>query len=505
MEPASRSPFLLGPALIAPVLLALGGCDLAPAYHPPEMILPASYQGSGPFHVAQPQDQLPRGPWWQMFGDPELDRLEEALDAANPNLQAAFESYTQSREIVAEARSGLFPQLSSQVFTTDNKQSEHRLFRPSTLGQNEMSSNEIAASATWDPDFWDRIRNETRSRKQLAQASAAQLATAQLSLEAELASDYMALRGFDMQHAVYQGTLRTYHKAVGITRQRLSGDISSGLDVARAENQLYAAEAADTAVVAQRAVLQHAIAVLAGANPSVFTIAQRSSLGVAMPQIPAGVPSQLLQRRPDIAEAERTMAAANSEVGVTRAAFYPDIMINAMSGFQDAGWSLASLPNSLWTVGAQAFLPLFEGGLRKAELDASWSVLSQQADYYRATVLAAFQQVEDGLTLTHELSVEERQQRAAFQAALRVEHMTLSLYTGGLDNYLDVTVAQIATLTAEIAETTIQTSQLQAEVSLVAALGGGWQTSDLPTLNQTLPFNPLSPGRQPGDVVEGRR
>lgn len=501
LAPSLLVPSLLVPGLLA-ALLALAGCDLAPPYHPPQMILPASYAGSGPFHTAAPQDQVPRGPWWEMFGDPVLDRLEQALDAANPTLAAAAESYTQSREIVAEARAGLFPQLTASALTTDNRQSEHRVFRNSPTGPNEQSSNEIAAAASWEPDFWDRIRNETRNRKALAQASAAQLATARLSLEAELASDYVALRGFDVQHAVYQQTLGSYRKAVGITRLRLSGSISSGLDVARAQNQLYAAEALDTETIADRGVLQHAIAVLAGSNPSSFGIAPLDSFGVVLPRIPEGVPSELLQRRPDIAAAERDMAAANAEIGVTRAAFYPDITINAMSGFQDYGFSLASLPNSLWTVGAQAVLPVFEGGLRKAELEGSWSGLAQQADNYRATVLAAFQQVEDGLILTHELGIEERQQHQAFTAAQKVETMTLSLYTGGLDNYLDVTVAQIATLTAQIAETTVETRRLQAALSLVAALGGGWQTArDLPTPDATLPFNPVSPGRQPGDVL----
>lgn len=483
-------------------LVLLAGCDLAPVYQPPHPILPASYQGTGPFVVARPQDRLPRGAWWRMFGDPVLDRLESQLEAANPDLQAAEETYTQARDIAAEARSGLYPQISADGNLTENKQSLHRLFRTGDTGPNEETSNVIEATADWEPDFWYRIRNQTKFAKEQAQATAAQVATARLSLEGLLASDYLALRGLDSEHAVLGNTIRFYQKAVAITRMRLAGKISSALDVARSENQLATAQAQDTEVLAQRAVLQHAIAVLAGINPSSFALPMLARAPIALPAIPAGVPSELLQRRPDIAQAERLMAAANAQIGVARAAFYPDIRLSAVSGFQDNGFDLATLPNSLWSVGAFAVLPLFEGGLRKAALQRNWSVLAQASDNYRATVLAAFGQVEDGLVLTSRLATEQAQQQAALGAALRAQTMTLSLYTGGLTNYLDVTVSQIAALTAEIGEVQVQTRRQQAAVSLVQALGGGWSTADLPTPDQTLPFDPLNPGQAPGDVSE---
>lgn len=488
--------------LLGLLVLTLSGCDLAPAYRPPQQPLPAGYQETGPFVAAHPQDHLPRGPWWQPFGDPVLDTLESQLDAANPTLQAAEETYTEARDVAAQARSGLYPQLASDALTSDNKQSEHRVFRNSTLGENEQSSNQIFATATWEPDFWRGIRNRTKAFKQQAQATAAQVATARLSLETELATDYVAMRGFDAQHAVFLRTIGFYRKAVSITRLRLAGSISSALDVARAENQLASAEASDTEVLAQRALLQHAIAVLAGSNPAAFRLAARSSRLPSAPRIPAGLPSELLQRRPDIAEAERLMAAANSEIGVTRAAFYPDIRLSATSGFEDTGFDLASLPNSMWMIGAAAVLPLFQGGLRKAELQQSWSQYAQATDNYRATVLAAFQQVEDGLVLTRQLAREAAQQQAALDAALRAQDMTLTLYTGGLDNYLDATVAQVAALTSEIAEVTVRTRELQAAIGLVGALGGGWSAAQLPTLDQTLPFSPLNPRQSPGDVAQ---
>ena len=485
--------------LCLPILALLSGCDLAPAYRPPHFLLPADYQGSGPFVVARPQDQLARGPWWTMFGDPILDQLEDRLDADNPTLQAARETYIQSRDLAAEARAGLYPQLSTDADFTQNKQSEHRLFR-GVGGPNEATSNQIDATLSWQPDFWKAIGNATKARKEQAQATAAEVAAARLSLQAELATDYMALRGFDAQHAVYIETTAFYEKAVSITQMRFAGKIASALDVARAQNQLASAEALDTEVLAQRALLQHAVAVLAGINPSVFTLPERGHEHLNVTAIPAGIPSELLQRRPDIAQAERSMAAANALIGVTRAAFYPNVNLSALSGFQDTGFNLASLPNSLWVVGAEAMLPLFEGGLRKAELQLSWSQLDQAADNYRSTVLTAFQQVEDGLVLTDRLSTEAAQQETALRAALRAQSMTLSLYTGGLDNYLDVTVSQIAALTAQIAEVEVQTRRLQATVALVSALGGGWSTGDLPTPDQTLPFDPLSIHAAPGDV-----
>ena len=470
----------------------LSGCDLAPAYHPPQFVLPASYAGSAPFTVARPADAAPRGPWWQSFNDPTLDRLEAQLTKDNPDLQAEAERYTQARDLAAEARSGLFPQIGTSGLLSENKQSDHRLFRSSS-GNNEATSNQVLATASWEPDFWDEIRNQTRIQKRLAQGQAAVFAAARLSLQAELASDYIALRGLDTEDAVYRQTISDYAHAVEITTLRETARIASGLDVARAQNQLSSAQAAETDVVLQRAVLLHAIAVLVGAEPSVFTIPPVADTVLTVPVIPAGVPSQLLERRPDIAEAERTMAAANAGIGVARAAFYPRVTLSAVAGFEDTGFNLVSLPNSLWSVGASAMLPLFEGGLRQAELQRAWSHYAETRGEYRAVVLSAFQEVEDGLARTQQLATEAQQQQQAAQAALQAQQIALILYTGGLDNYLNVVVAQVAALTARIANVQVQARHLQAAVGLIRALGGGWSTKDLPTDDQVLPFNPLTP------------
>jgi multidrug efflux system outer membrane protein len=482
-------------------LVLLSGCDLAPVYHAPQMMLPADYRGSGPFVTAQPQHQASRGPWWQMFNDPELDRLEAQLDAANPDLNAAEETYTQARDVVGEAESGLYPQVNAQAFASENKESVHTLFHSGT-GPYQQPSNGYNGSASWEPDFWDEIRNSAKRAKEYAQGTAAEVASARLSLEMELANDYMAAHGLDTEHAAYLQAISLYGKAVTITQMRFAGKISSGLDVARAENQLSSVQAQDTEVQAQRAVLEHAIAVLAGENPTTFRLPVRTDAQIALPEIPAGVPSELMQRRPDIAQAERAMAAANSAIGVSRAAFYPNVRLDAMAGIEDTGLALASLPNTLWAVGASAMLPLFEGGLRKAELQRSWSQFAQAGDNYRSTVLAAFQQVEDELVLTSKLGTEAEQQEAALQAALKAQRISMSLYTDGLDNYLNVTVAQIAALTAQIGEVQVQTRRLQTAVALTGALGGGWTTAKLPSPDQTIPFNPLSLRTSANDVHE---
>jgi multidrug efflux system outer membrane protein len=493
----------LAGATLLTLLGSLAGCNLAPTYTPPHMALPDSYKGTGPFTLAHPENQLTQSDWWKMFGDDELDRLETRLNAANPDLKAAEETYTQARDIVGEARSQLFPQLSTQAFASRNAQSQHRLFRNNGYGPNEEASIGYGPALSWEPDFWGEIRNRTNYAKANAQATAAMVASARLSLEIELANDYMALRGLDAEHAVYTKTLGYYGEALKITKLRYSGKIAAGLDVERAENQLSTAQAADTDIQAQRAVLEHAIAVLAGDNPSTFSLPPESLATLTLPVIPVGVPSALLQRRPDIAQSERRMAAQNAEIGVARAAFYPNVRLNADAGFQNSEFGgLSALPNAFWSIGGTAVLPLFEGGLRRAEAQQSKSAFAQAANSYRATVLQAFREVEDQLVLTNSLVSENAQEQDALKAALKVQDLTLSLYTNGLDSYLNVTVAQIAALSAELATVQVQRRQLQATVGLIGAVGGGWSTADLPTSKQTIPFNPLSLHHSPGDVSE---
>jgi multidrug efflux system outer membrane protein len=493
----------LAGATLLSLLVPLAGCSLAPPYETPPMLLPASYKGTGPFGLANPEAQLEQSDWWKMFGDGELDRLEASLNTVNPDLQAAEETYTQARDIVGEARSQLFPQLSAQTFATQNRQSENRLFRAGGSGPNVEGSVGYGAALSWEPDFWGEIRNRTNYARFNAQATAAMVASARLSLEVELANDYMALRALDSEHAVYTKTLGYYSDALKITQLRYSGKIAAGMDVERAQDQLSTAQAADTDIEAQRAVLEHAIAVLAGVNPSTFSVPPEDLARLTVPVIPAGVPSALLQRRPDIAQSERRMAAENAAIGIARAAFYPNIQLSADGGFENSAFGgLGSLSNSLWSIGASGVLPLFEGGLRRAEEQQSRSAFAQAGDNYRSTVLQAFREVEDQLVLTNKLASEYDQQQEALTSALKVQDLALRLYTNGLDNYLNVTVAQGAALSSELASVQVKRRQLQATVGLIGAVGGGWSTADQPTPEQTVPFNPLALRRSPGDVRE---
>jgi outer membrane protein, multidrug efflux system len=475
----------------------LSGCNLAPRYEPPHFVMPESYQGSAPFRPAHPDSATLREDWWTLFGDTQLDRLEEELARANPTLQAAAEAYTQARDLAAEAQSVLYPQLGLAASVSDNRQSEHRLFRAGDSGRNVESSNVLAATASWEPDFWDALRNRAHQQKRLAQASGADLADARLSLEAELANDYVALRGFDAELVVLRQSIVAYQKAVEVTRLRRTGKIASGLDLARASSQLSSAEAQETDTYLQRELMLHAIAVLVGAIPTGFAIAPAEEFRLNAPQLPPGVPSELLERRPDIAGAERHMAAANAAIGISRAAFYPHVTLSATAGFQDDAFNLFTIPNSLWSVGAGAVLPVFEGGLRRAELERSWSAYAQTRDDYRATVLQAFQEVEDGLSLTERLEIEVEQQHEASEQSSRALDIATLLYHDGLDNYLSVSVAQVQALAARTTEVQLRTREMQAAIALIRALGGGWNANLLPAEEQTLPFRPFpgSPAR----------
>ncbi|NHN88574.1 efflux transporter outer membrane subunit [Acetobacter conturbans] len=480
--------------LIATVLVTttLAGCDMAPRYAPAKLAYPDQWEGQGVIRYGQPDDGAPRSDWWKSLGDPQLNALEERMLRSNPDLQAAAESFTQSRDVAAQVASHLYPQINGMAGGEKYKGSEHRLWRGSgATGPVYMSSEQYQAAATWEPDFWNAIRNRTLMAKQAAQQSAAEYAVARLSLTAELAWDYLALRGLDAQDAVYRDSIRYYELAVQITHMRLMGAIAAGLDVSRAEAQLASTQAQETDIHARRDVMEHAIAVLVNTTPASFHVASREVLGIQDVYPSPGLPSALLERRPDIAAAERAMAQANRSIGVSRAAFYPHVTFNAMTGFMDNGFDLASLYNAMYQFGAQAALPLFQGGLRRAELQRSWSQYRQSEDRYRSTVLSAFQEVEDNLTRMNRLRTETGQQEHAVNAALRTQKMTMELYTGGLTNYLDVVVAQQAALVARVGLVQVETRQRQAVVELIRALGGGWSSSELPSVKEIRPFKPL--------------
>ncbi|BCK75931.1 nodT family RND efflux system, outer membrane lipoprotein [Acetobacter aceti NRIC 0242] len=468
-------------------VVALSGCDLAPRYEAPHFVVPDSWTGQSPFAKATPAElQIPVN-WWTLLGDPVLDDLEQRAVEQNADLQAAAERFVQARSLVMKARADLLPHFGLAFGASDNKQSADALFR--YKGATTATDEFYGGLASWEPDFWSEIRNQVRMQKFAAQEKAADFAGVRLSLAADLASDYIALRGYDAQDAIYRQSIAYYSKAVDMTRTQLDNQAAPRLDLARAQNRLYVAQAAELDVRAQREVTEHAIAVLTNTVPESFHIEPRDNFSFRTVDVSLGVPSELLQRRPDIAAAERVMAQANRSIGVARAAFYPHISLRANGGFNANGFDLAKLANSMWSYGASASMPIFEGGLRRAALQYSWSVYRETRDSYRSTILSAFREVEDEQSRVRLLRQEDMRLKGAVGTAMDMQNMTMTLYKGGLSNYLEAIVAQEAALDARIAEVEVAVRAEQAVVGLIRSTGGGWNDRLLPTPDETMTFD----------------
>lgn len=459
----------------------LSACNLAPGYHPPLVTVPASYKEVGPWQPAEPGDGMPRGPWWERFGDATLNLLEPQLDAGNPDLAATVARYDQARALAAEAAAGLYPQINLDGSLSTNKQSKDRPLRGASQ-PNFFGANQLAASASYEIDFWGKLRNEASAGAALAQSSAAALATLHLSLQAELASDYMTLRGLDADAKLLADTVGAYQRAFDLTEHRFEGKIASSMDVSRAQTQLDTARAQVSDIASKRALLEHAIATLVGRPASDFSL-PAEVIPFTLPEIPAGVPSTLLQRRPDIAAAERKVKAANSEIGVARAAFYPSLSLNLLGGFQSTNLTLLSVPNSFWSLGPDVSLPLFEGGRLDAQEAGAYGQFREASAAYRSTVLSAFQEVEDNIALLHWLGQEASDEEAGVQAAQHTLDVALNLYQQGADSYLEVVTAQTALLQTQQTAIDLRTRRLDADIGLIRALGGGWDGTDLPSIS----------------------
>jgi len=458
----------------AALTLLLSACSLAPTLKTPVVPAADAYKEIGPWTQAQPADRLPRDSWWALYGNTELDDLEKRLIAGNPTLAAALANYAQARALADQARAGLFPTLGLNASAQRNRESLNAPLRGPTT-PTYYNSNTLGGSVSYELDLWGQIRNEVAAGEANAAASAADLENARLSLIAQLVQDYIQLRSLDRDSAILDETVKAYARALQLTEQRHDAGIAPGLDVAQAQTQLNAALSQAAQTLAQRALMEHAIAALLGVSASTFSI-NPAIVAIQLPQIPSGVPSTLLERRPDIAGAQRRMMAANANIGVARAAYFPTLTLGGQGGFQSTSFSnWLSAPSSFWAIGPNALLSVFDGGLRRAQVAQARAEFDASAANYRGTVVGAFQQVEDSLASLnhfHDASVDEK---AAVDAAQRTLDFSLALYKQGATDYLTVVTSQTALLQTQLEALNLDTLQLTASVDLIRALGGGWE------------------------------
>jgi NodT family efflux transporter outer membrane factor (OMF) lipoprotein len=477
-----RLPDLCTPLCAGATALLLSACSLAPHYQVPDVPSDAQYRASVDANAdagwtpATPQDHLSRGRWWTLYGDAQLDALAARVETGSPDLAAALAHYEQAAAYRDQTRAAYFPGLS--LGGSIERERASNMQPPSGRSEKYFDSNSLGLSAAYELDLWGRVRNSVRAGNAGLEAAAADLESARLSLQAELVDDYVQLRRYDIETQLLQDSVVAYDKALQLTQTRHDGGIASGLDVARARTQLQTAKAQVSTTAAQRTRLEHAIAVLIGESPSTFTIAA-STTPLSLPSIPLDLPATLLQRRPDVAAAERRTAAANATVGVARAAWFPSLNLSASAGyssFETSNWFKAS--NLFWSIGPSLALDLFNGGLREAQIRQARAALDEAGAHYRAVALGAVAQVEDELTVLGRYRDAAADQALAVDAAQKALDYSMTRYREGAVNYLDVTVAQTAALQTRRDQLALETGRLRASVALVRALGGGWTAGD---------------------------
>jgi NodT family efflux transporter outer membrane factor (OMF) lipoprotein len=483
--------------------IALAGCTVGPRYQRPSAPAAAAYKELPPaaeagegWKVAQPKDDSIHGNWWEMFHDPRLNALEQQVNVSNQNIAASFAAFLQARALVTEARAQYFPTLTTSPGVTRGRQSA--TIAPSTAtstgsaagtagGSSTASSSRLYTDytlpfdASWTPDLWGRVRNTVKGNVAAAQASAADLENTRLTAQAEVAVDYYELRSQDAMQQLLDATVVAYQESLKLTQALYETGIDTDEAVAQAEVQLRTTQAQATNLGIARAQYEHAIALLLGQPASTFSIAVEP-LQADLPATPLSVPSQLLERRPDIAAGERLMAQANAQIGVATAAYYPTLTLSASAGFESSSLSnWLTWPSRFWSVGPTLSETLFDAGLRRATVQQYQAAYDQTVANYRQTVLTAFQQVEDNLAALRILSQEIRQQDTAVAAAQRLLSIATDRYQLGLDPYLDVISAQTALLGNQQTAVSLRLQQLTAAVQLIEALGGGWDVSQMPT------------------------
>lgn len=466
-----RSPFWRVLPLAALAGAGLSACSMAPAYRVPVTAPAAAYKEAKGWATATPLDTAPRGAWWQGYNDPLLNDLEARSEAASPTVAAAVARYDQAVALADRAGTERLPEISAGPSIARDRVSAGRPGSPGS--SSTYTTRTLGGSFDWEIDLWGRLRGAARAGRADAAASNADLAAVRLSLHASIADTYFRLRQLDAEADLLLQTSKAYQRAFELTDIRHSGGIASGVDTSRAQSQLSDARAQLATIALDRANAEHQLAVLVGETPSTFSVPAATPLIQPFP-VAAGIPSELLQRRPDIAAAERRVAAANERIGVARAAQFPSLTLGLSGGFQNTGGNLLSTASSFWALGPLALIgPVFDGGRRKADARQSRAIFDEAAADYRSTVLDAFREVEDSLAGAHHLAGAERQQDEAARAANRTTDLALIRYRDGASDYLEVVVAQTASLIAQRAALVLHTQRLQTSVALIRALGGG--------------------------------
>ncbi|MGH9597373.1 MAG: efflux transporter outer membrane subunit, partial [Edaphobacter sp.] len=483
-----RIKFVAGPAITA---LLLTGCMVGPKYHVPPATAtapPASYkesptqfQDTDGWKVAQPQDAMLHGKWWEIYNDPELNALEDQVNINNQNIKQFFENFLEARTLVAQARSQLYPTVGTAPSYSRSRSSSN-LGSSSIANTGKQSSvGSLPFDVSWEPDLWGRVRNAIHEEQYNAQLSAADLENEKLTEQASLAEFFFEIRGQDALQKILDAAVVADKKALELTRARYETGIDDRISVAEAESTLESVQSQAANLGVARAQFEHAIAVLVGTNPSQFSIPVRPVL-TNSPAVPVGMPSALLERRPDIAAAERKMAAANAQVGIAYAAFYPSLNLSASGGFQSSTFKhFLDWPSRFWSIGPTVSETIYDGGLRRAEVNQFVTTYNADVASYRQTVLTAFQQVEDSLASVRILSQQILKQEQAVKSSEEVLQLETARYETGVDPYLNVVTAQTTLLSNQQTLANLHVQEMTASVQLIGALGGGWDRTQLPT------------------------
>jgi NodT family efflux transporter outer membrane factor (OMF) lipoprotein len=483
--------FMLTGIVALLLVLLLAGCTVGPKYVKPAVPttpaykeeVPDSFKESDRWQPARPGDQTSRGNWWEIFGDTELNKLEEQISGSNQNLKVAEARFRQARAAIRFNRAWQFPTISTAPSASYVKSSDFSPNFPSKIQQSSKGDFVLPFDLSYELDLWGRVRRSVAAAREEAQATAADYETAKLSLEAELALDYFELRSADAQKQLLDDTVKAYTDNLQLTRNRFKGGVAPKADVAQAQTQLDTTRVQDTDVTVQRAQFEHAIAILIGKPPAEFSLAA-APLNYQPPSTPIGLPSELLQRRPDIAGAERRVAEANQQIGIARAAYFPTVTLGGTAGFagsQGSNWF--AWPSGFWAVGPALAQTLFDAGRRRATSESARANYDAAVATYRQTSLTAFQEVEDNVAALRILENETEQQQQAVGSSQESLQLFTNRYKGGVDTYLQVITAQTIELANERNAIDILRRRLDASVLLIKALGGGWNASNLPTFD----------------------